>query len=57
MTHFWSKKQSLLYFIKKLKDENQSEQQQNQPFNALAWTRAFLFRQILFAFYPTTKIE
>ncbi len=44
-------------FIKKLKDENQSEQQQNQAFNALAWTRVFLFRQILFAFYSTTRIE
>jgi len=60
MTHFWSKKDNLSYFIKKLKNKNQTEQQQKQAFNALlffAWTQAFLFRQILFAFYATPKIE
>jgi predicted type IV restriction endonuclease len=32
MTHFWSKKESLLYFIKKLK--NKTEQQLKQAFQA-----------------------
>jgi hypothetical protein len=36
MTHFWSKKQSLLYFIKKLKDKNQAEQQQKQAFQEVS---------------------
>ena len=39
MTHFWSKKESLLYFIKKLK--NKTEQQLKQAFHA-----AFIFYEI-----------
>ena len=35
MTIFWSKK-SLLYFIKKLKNKNQTEQQQKQAFHAVS---------------------
>jgi len=34
MTHFWSKKQRLSCFIKKLKNKNQTEQQQKQAFQA-----------------------
>jgi hypothetical protein len=39
MTSFWSKevwplKESLLHFIKKLKNKNQTEQQQKQAFHA-----------------------
>ena len=36
MTHFWSKEESLSQFIEKLKNKNQTEQQQKQAFHAVS---------------------